>query len=211
MTQRGKYIVIEGHDGTGKSTQVARLKERLENQGRQVETVEEPAGVPIADELRTIIKNGELERDPTTNLLLFTAARREIYRQKIAPSLAGGAIVLAARNWISTIAYQGHGEGIDPSYIERVTDELTGAQYMTPDLTLVLDVSDQQVRESRIAGRGELEQPDTFESREDSFKAKVSDGYLKVAEEYGYPIIDASGTLDEVEALIWKRVEPLVK
>jgi dTMP kinase len=207
---RGKYIVIEGHDGTGKSTQVTRLKERIEATGRQVETVEEPAGVPIADELRTIIKNGELERDPTTNLLLFTAARRAIYEQKVEPSLGDGAIVLAARNWISTVAYQGYGEGLDPNEIEKITRQFTGTRYMAPDLTVVLDVADSSIREERIAARGELEKPDAFESREDAFKTKVSEGYLKVAEEYGFPILDASGTLDEVEALIWERVEPLV-
>jgi dTMP kinase len=208
---RGKYIVIEGHDGTGKSTQVEMLREYLkQDHAIESEEIHEPAGVPIADELRTIIKNGELDRDPLTNLLLFTAARREIYRQKIVPALGRGAWVLAARSWISTVAYQGYGEGLDPDYIKKVTREFTDIHYMIPDWTTILDVSDETLRTQRISERGELENPDTFESKDDEFQMKVKTGYLEIAHKNSIAIIDASPSKEAVHQQIVQSLEKLL-
>ena len=114
----GTYIVIEGNDGTGKSTQAGLLADHCRQQGREVIIVEEPGSndpdktTPIANYLRSLIKNGTLARDPEINLALFSAARRELWQQKIAPALNRGAIVISARNYISTLAYQGYGEGL---------------------------------------------------------------------------------------------------
>ncbi len=208
---RGKYIVIEGHDGTGKSTQVDMLRDYLNNEHHiDTEEIHEPAGVPIADELRAIIKNGELQRDATTNLLLFTAARREIYRQKIAPALDRGAWVLAARNWISTVAYQGYGEGLDPDKIEQITREFTDPLYLKPDKTVLLNLADESERFNRIDQRGDLEKPDTFESRDEAFQQAVKNGYIKVAQQHSFQVIDASQTISHVHEEIVKTIQPLL-
>lgn len=201
---RGRYIVIEGNDGTGKSTQVEALSEWLQEGGYGVQVIEEPGSedddksTPVANELRAIIKNGSLKRAPEINLALFSAARRELWQQKIQPALGAGAIVLAARNYLSTLAYQGQGEGLSESEILRMTAVFTGERYMNPDLTLVLTL-DHESRAKRIANRGDLVNPDTFESRGSDFQDKVNDAYVRLADERGYASIDASNTVDEVQ------------
>ncbi|MCA9338941.1 dTMP kinase [Candidatus Saccharibacteria bacterium] len=209
MAERGKYIVIEGHDGTGKSTQVEMLHKRLSKEGVEAVEIHEPAGVAIADELRKIIKNGELDRDGETNLLLFTAARRELFRQVIAPTLGRGAWVLAARNWRSTAAYQGYGEGLDIDEIETITRQYTDEAYLNPDFECFLSLQSKQERTKRIAKRGELENPDTFESRDDDFQAKVENGYLDIAEKDGLLVIDASPSPEEIHEEIWKQIQEI--
>lgn len=209
MSERGKYIVIEGHDGTGKSTQVEMLHERLGEEGIEAVEIHEPAGVAIADELRKIIKNGELERDGETNLLLFTAARRELFRQVIAPTLGRGAWVLAARNWRSTAAYQGYGEGLDINEIEAITRKYTDEAYLNPDFECILSLQSEEERIKRITQRGELENPDTFESRGDDFQTRVESGYLEIAQKDGLLVIDASPSPQEIHKEIWKRIQEI--
>ena len=191
MSERGKYIVIEGNDGTGKSTQVEQLQRRLGTIGITSIQIHEPDGVPIAGELRTIIKNAHLERDPWSNVLLFTAARRLNWLQAMKPALDQGQWVLAARSWISTVAYQGYGEGIDPRKIRERTIDDVGEQYLSPDLQLILSLQDVGRRQERIASRGELEVPDTFESRDEGFQTALEDGYDIFARENGLEVIDA--------------------
>lgn len=200
MPERGKYIVIEGNDGTGKSTQVDLLAEHLKSQGVDSYVAHEPSGTPMADAIRTIIKDGSLKRDPETNLLLFTAARREIW-QRAKRSLELGQYVLSARNYLSTLAYQGGGEGIDRDVIVSITQQFTDKLYMEPDTTIILSLND-SIRRERIAKRGELEKPDTFESKGSEFQQQVNDTYEAIAREYGYPIIDASISIDEIQQQI---------
>lgn len=211
MTELGKYIVLEGHDGTGKSTQVDLLQDRLRSTGIQSVKVEEPAGAPIADALRTIIKNGNLERDGVTNLLLFTAARREIDRQVILPKLEQGTWVLAARNWISTMAYQGYGEGLNRDDIWETTKQFTSPGYVNPDFTCVLSLRDEIERTKRIEQRGELENPDTFESRDQDFQNRVKTGYEELAHLFKLPVIDASSAPEDIAEEVWEHIEPLTE
>lgn len=206
--EQGKYIVIEGHDGTGKSSQVGKIRERLAQ--HSIESIEfhEPAGTPIADAIRTVIKDGTLERDAETDLLLFTAARHEIWREA-KQKLRQGLWVVAARNYLSTLAYQGQGGGLSLDLIEDMTRRFTDQKYMHPDLAVVLDVPD-AVRKERIAGRGELETPDTFEMRNQEFQDNVYRGYRQVARWHGIDVIDASPSLEEVTEVIWEKVSPLI-
>ncbi len=194
----GKYIVIEGNDGTGKSTQVELLSDYLRAQGIRTFVTHEPAGTPIADAIRTVIKDGELERDATTNLLLFTAARHENWR--IArQELDTGAWVISARNYLSTEVYQGIGEGLDVGLIHDVTRQFTDERYMSPDHTFVLALSDDE-RESRIANRGPLETRDTFESRDREFQSKLNQGYATLADKYGFTTIDAGEPVETIQS-----------
>lgn len=202
--ETGKYIVIEGNDGTGKSTQIDMLAEYLISRGIETVTQHEPAGTPMADAIRTIIKNGELERSAETNLLLFTAARTEIW-QRAKTQLALGKWVLSARNYLSTIAYQGSGQGISTERILSITRDFTDERYMQPDSTIILNLDDES-RKKRITERGQLDAPDTFESLGDDFQAKVNSAYMNLASEYGYPVVDATQTIEEVQMQIRKLI-----
>jgi dTMP kinase len=193
----GKYIVIEGHDGTGKSTQVELLREKLAKAGIESIEFHEPEGTPIASEIRTIIKNGNLKRDPETNLLLFTAARHEIWKQA-QKALADGVWVITARNYFSTLTYQGYGEGLALDMITSVTRQFTDDRYITPDLAVILSLNNEKERSARIQQRGALTHPDTFESKDESFQVKVKNGYLSIAKERQLPIIAAEQTPDMI-------------
>lgn len=202
---RGKYIVIEGHDGTGKSTQVELIRERLATRGISSIEFHEPQGTPIADEIRSIIKNGTLARDGVTNLLLFTAARHEIWNGA-KKALDQGVWVIAARNYFSTVAYQGYGEGLDLDLIIDTTRQFTDDGYMRPDLAVILTLDDENERNNRIGKRGELDHPDTFESRSDKFQQSVRQGYVELAQRMSLPTISAlqspEAICDDIDALI---------
>ena len=212
MGSLGKYIVIEGNDGTGKSTQVAKLANYFRERGRTVCVVEEPGSddpeksTPIADELRKVIKNGDLARSAAVNVALFSAARRELWREKIQPALERGEIVLSARNYISTLVYQGRGEGYDESEILRLTKLFTDERYLHPDIMIILSLSHDK-REERIAMRGELKNPDTFESRGQDFREKVDDGYLEIAKDYDIPVVLADGNVEEVHDMLIDEIK----
>ena len=196
MITRGRYIVIEGNDGTGKSTQVRLLQTYFHEQGRSVVIVEEPGGgdpaftTPVASYLRAIIKNRQLQRDPEINLALFSAARRELWQHSIAPALERGAVVLAARNYLSTLAYQGYGEGLDLDHIRETTALFTDARYMAPDHVVVLVINDDIERKRRLAERSSLIYLDAFESRADDFQRRVDNGYAALARDMALPVVE---------------------
>lgn len=211
MSKYGKYIVIEGSDGTGKSTQVERLAAKLKQHNIDSILIHEPDGAPMASKLRELIKDGTLKREPWTNVLLFTTARRASWYQTMKPALQQGKFVLAARSWLSTIVYQGYGQGMPIDRIRQFTEENVARDYLEPDLTVILTLRNEATRKGRISERGEISRPDAFESMPDDFQARVIEGYERYAEQRGYPVIDAAKPLDEVETEIWKYVEPLLK
>jgi dTMP kinase len=207
VIQPGKYIVIEGNDGTGKSTQVGLMREKLKAHGIDSIEFHEPEGTPIATAIRTVIKNGDLERDGTTNLLLFSAARHDIWFNYALPAMKLGKWVVASRNYYSTLAYQGYGEGLDLELIGTTTRIATDDQYLRPDVAVILSLDDTE-RQKRIGGRGELDNPDTFESKGDGFQQRVNQGYLEIAASHNIPIVPANGSVEEVSDAIWPFIEP---
>ena len=199
------YIVIEGQDGTGKSTQVELLKKQFEAIGREVVTLEEPDGdLPQAHDLHDMILTRGYDLEPLTNVLLFTAARNELWKKIAEPTLKRGGVVISARNYWSTLAYQGYGQGVSRSKIIRLTKDLLPEKYVNPDHGFILTVSD-KVRLERQKGRGKAEE--TFEKMNNAFQQKVNAAYPKIAKEFGLHEIDASGTIEEVFAKIKKNLE----
>ena len=202
---RGKYIVIEGNDGTGKSTQVELLAKWLEtDKGIKTFVMHEPAGVPIADAIRTVIKNGELKRDAETNLLLFTAARHEIWAHA-RTELQNGKWVLSARNYLSTLVYQGYAEGLDIELIRETTHRFTDKTYMNPDYTFILELAESD-RKKRIAQRGELIHKDTFEDRDAQFQSKLDEGYRQIVDELSIESIDASSSIESIQEALRSKL-----
>lgn len=210
----GRYIVIEGSDGTGKTTQMNLLRDYLEAKGYQVHITSEPADpsdeaepLPIARDLRKLIKNGDIERTPETNLLLFTAARVEKWRSEIAPALEAGKYVLSSRNYWSTLAYQGYGEGLSIDLITEQTRLYLGnTSYMQPDAAVILAMADELARQKRVQTRGTHEVKDTFETKDQDFQTKVTSGYLQVARNLDIPVVDAGGTPEEVHERILRTL-----
>ncbi len=223
MHERGKYIVIEGSDGTGKSLQAITISKRLEQLGKsplyvlndetdQMEPVQEPGGTPRANELRRIIKDKSIERTAWENVMWFTEARQSIWNEAIEPALKRGQWVVTARSWISTMAYQGYGEGVDLKKIRAYTQEHVGPTYMSPDLVCILAIKKEAERQKRLhnAQRSRGSDQDTFESMPESFQQSMQDGYVQFANDNAIEITDATGTPDEVTQLIWQKISPLL-
>lgn len=194
------YIVIEGQDGTGKSTQARPLKEYFEKKGKEVVVMDEPDGdLAQAHDLHDMILTRGYQLEPMTNVLLFTAARVELWKKIAEPVLKKGGIVISARNWWSTLAYQGYGEGISRNKIIRITKETLPERYYHPDKGFILVVDD-SVRLARQQNRGKS--VETFEAKPNIFQQKVNAAYPKIAKDFNLEIIDASGGIEEVFDLI---------
>ena len=198
------YIVIEGQDGTGKSTQAELLKKYFEERGKEIVLLEEPDGdLPQAHDLHDMILTRGYDLEPLTNVLLFTAARVELWKKIAEPVLNRGGVVISARNYWSTLAYQGYGEGISRSKIIRLTKDLLPAKYFTPDHGFILTVSD-EVRLARQAHRGKA--TETFEAKPSEFQQRVNAAYPKIAKEFNLQLVDASGTIEEIFQLILSKL-----
>ncbi len=190
------YIVIEGQDGTGKSTQAALLQKHYQKMGYEVVLLEEPDGdLPQAHDLHDMILSRGYNLEPLTNVVLFTAARIELWKKVAEPVLQRGGVVISSRNYWSTLAYQGYGEGISRSKIIKLTKDLLPARYFKPDYGFILTLSD-EARLGRQKSRGKA--AETFEAKPDEFQQKVNAAYPKIAKEFDATIIDASGPISEI-------------
>ncbi|MBR3595000.1 dTMP kinase [Candidatus Saccharibacteria bacterium] len=192
------YIVIEGQDGTGKSTQAELFAEHFRAAGRPVLTLHEPDGdLPQAHDLHDLIlvKGKDYHLAPLTNVVLFTAARLELWHKLAEPVLKQGGVVISARNWWSTLAYQGYGEGVSRSKIIRLTKEMLPKNYVEPDKSVILTLPD-KIREEREQARGKA--LETFEVKGSDFQQKVNHAYETIARDLHIPILEATGSIEEV-------------
>ncbi len=169
----GFLITVEGIDGAGKSTQVARLAELLRGRGHRVVTTREPGATPLGRELRRVVLGRELSLTPEAELLLFLADRVEHVATVIKPALADGAIVLCDRFSDSTIAYQGYGHGTDLARVRRWDAESRSG--IDPDLTLLLDCPVELGAERR------QRETDRYQVLGRDFHQRVRQGFLDQA------------------------------
>src|SRR5678816_213058 len=146
---KGLFISFEGNEGSGKSTQIPLLANRLRSLGHKVRTLREPGGTPIGEELRHTLKHSGQNREMRneTELLLMNASRAQLVREVIRPALAANEIVLCDRFYDSTIAYQAYGRQLDLQSVRQMIDFAVGQT--RPDLTLLLVVSQRMSEERR--------------------------------------------------------------
>ena len=203
---RGIFITLEGADGCGKSTQAALLAARIEATGREVVRLREPGGTPISEKIRALVLDpANAEMAPECELLLFEASRAQLVREVIEPAVARGAVVLCDRFYDSTYAYQAAGRALDEGIIRRAN--ALGSCGVDPDRTLVLDMD----TDAALA-RATRDGADRMEAEGVAFQRRVREGYLRLAaEEPGrVRVVDAAGTLEEVEARLAAALSDLL-
>ena len=171
--KKGKFIVLEGPDRCGKSTQAKMLVNYLIAQGKEVLLTREPGGTPAAERIRQIVLEPGLDVRPMAELLLYEASRAQHTQEKILPALEQGKIVICERYTMSTCAYQGYGRGIDLKIIDTLNKIATLG--LTPDLTLVFLMSDKYFTQ-----RGEYLFSDRLEQEDLAFRQKMRAGYLEM-------------------------------
>lgn len=202
---KGAFIAFEGVEGSGKGTQVRLAQEYLESKGLEVLVTREPGGTSIGERLRNVLldpKTGRLE--PRTEALLFAASRAQLVTTVIRPALAEGKIVVCDRYVDSSVAYQGLGRGLGEQDV--LTLSVWATQGLFPDLTVLLHV-EPEVGLGRVG-----EETDRIESEGVEFLAKVSDAYLRIAEDHPerFVVVDASRAPEQVHADVVAALDRLI-
>ena len=200
---RGRFIVVEGAEGVGKTTQVRRLAAFLETAGLPVVVGREPGRTSVGEGIRQLLLHGTRSPlPPQTELHLILAARAAYVAEVVEPALAAGKWVVSDRFDLSTFAYQGYGTGIDGERIAAMNHDVTSG--LVPDLYLVLDLG---VEEGMARREDEDRDWDRFESAGVAFLRRVRRGYVELAESWGNAVlVPAGGTPREVEELIRAEV-----
>ena len=203
----GKLITFEGSEGSGKSTQIARLANHFQLLGREVLTTREPGGTEIGEQIRSIIVHNSKgdEMCAETELLLFTAARAQLVREIIAPALLRGAIVLCDRFLDSTTVYQGVARNLAMDPVNLINQFAVGN--VMPDLTVIIDVPT-EVGLARVRQRAS-DLPDRMERENIEFYNKVREGYLLLARSLPrkFLVIDGTQKEDALEKEIWHDIQ----
>ncbi len=193
MIPRSNFVVFEGVDGSGKSTQVERVAELLRKEGVLVRTTREPGGCGFAESLRSLILNQD-RLDPWAEAMVMGASRIEHCRTTIRPALARGEMVISDRYLGSSLVYQGMVNGIDVEEIYRLNH--LSSEVIDPDLVILLDLENPR----RIGDQS------TFEKRGEAFWFAVRDGYRELATKYGWFTIDAEMELADITEAIIGRI-----
>lgn len=208
---KGLFITFEGTEGSGKSTQIQLLAERLRQTGRPVRLLREPGGTPIGEEIRHTLQHSATNQamTPEAELLLINASRAQLVREVIRPALAAGEIVICDRFYDSTTAYQGHGRGLDLSFVAKIIDFAIGGLH--PDTTVLLFVP-LAVSEARRSKRqkGATPMRDRMEEASREFFLRVEEGYQALArsEPKRIKLIDATQPIEAVAGQVWNLIQP---
>jgi dTMP kinase len=208
--ERGRFITLEGPEGSGKSTAARHLADWLRGLVPEVVLTHEPGGTPLGEEVRRLLlhlRDVSDALDPRADALLFAAARAQHVARVIRPALARGAWVVCARFVDSSFAYQGGGYGNDMSELRRLQAFATGG--LMPDLTILLDVP-VEIGLARTRRRAEWNRFEDTEGRAFFEQVRATYRRLADAEPGRFRVIDGSGTVDESDAAIRAIVKPLV-
>ena len=203
MSGQGAFISFEGIDGSGKSTQARILADALRGQGRDVVLTREPGGSPGAEEIRRLVLEGDRDRwSAETEILLFTAARRDHLERVIVPELAAGRVVICDRFADSTRMYQGLGRGDLRAVVDQLHALMIGRE---PDLTILVDI-DPAVGLGRALSRGGAEA--RFESFGEGLQSRMRAGFLALAAEFSgrFVVIEGGRAVAEVAADVLRAV-----
>ena len=198
---RGRFIVVEGIDGSGKSTVAARVAEELARRGRKVLRTREPGGTPLGEKIRTLLLDANnAEMVPFTELFLYMASRAQLVDQVIRPALKEGVDVLCDRYYYSTAAYQGAAGKVGIPVVLKLAEEV--AKFQRPDLVLLFDVP------PRVARQRAGDRNDRVESKGEAYQERVRRGFLKMAKaDRRFRVLDASRPADEVFEAARKAVD----
>ncbi len=201
MKYKGKFIVFEGPDRCGKSTQANMLNKYLSARGLDVVITREPGGDSVSEEIRRILLDPTNTVSPMAELLLYEASRAQHTEQKIIPALEAGQVVICERYTMSSCAYQGYGRGIDMNIINKLNEIATRG--VKPDLTLVFLMSDKYFTE-----RGEYLFSDRLELEDEAFRHKMRRGYKELAAKTeNAVIINADRPIAEIEQEVLKEIK----
>jgi dTMP kinase len=205
---RGRLLTVEGLDGAGKTTLVARLSTALHERGRPVFVLREPGGVEVSERVRAIVKDPELHIDGRAEALLYAAARAQLVAEELRPLLERGDWVLLDRFVDSSLAYQGAGRELGVEQVRALNAFATGG--LAPDRTLLLRIDPHQGL-ARLVGRAEV--ADRLEQEHHSFFAAVAAAYdaLAAAEPERIAVIDAAQDPEAVLADALAAVAPLLE
>ncbi len=213
MAEKGKFITLEGLDGCGKSTQARLLAGYLRECGVEFVLTREPGGTGVGRRISDLVQNSATERlEPLAELALMFAARAQHLEEVIRPALGAGRNVVCDRYGDSTVAYQGYGRGAGLEGIRDLDRILCDGE--RPDLTLVLDVDPETgARRTAERNRGSKQEKTRFEQEGPDFFQRVREGYLAIAaaEPGRVKLIDARGSVDDVQQRIRREVDALLK
>jgi dTMP kinase len=207
LRHRGRFIVLDGPDGSGKTTQARLLAERLQQRGLRVLLLREPGGTAAGEAIRQVLlEKKKIALSPLAETFLFQAARAQLVSEVMRPALARGEWIISDRFWLSTLVYQGLVGGVRPSVVTELSALATGG--LKPDRCFVIWVPlsvGAQRRSHRAADR--------MESKGDAFLHAVSAAYRREALRHPrlYTLVDGRGTVDGVQARIWQAVEPMLR
>ena len=201
----GVFVVFEGVEGSGKTTQSRALERRIARTGRAVILVHEPGGTPVADRIARLLKSGP-DIGPLDELLLFSAARASLITSVVRPALKRDATVVCDRYIYSTLAYQGYGRGLPLETVRKLNGIATGN--LVPDLIVLLDLEPKQ-------GLGRIvDRPlDRIEQEGDDFHQRVRNGYLEVASDHPerWLVLDGALSAARLSESVWSRVSKMLR
>ncbi|WP_210092570.1 dTMP kinase [Ruegeria sp. HKCCSP346] len=208
MTKAGLFLTFEGIDGSGKSTQARMLAEHLRAQGHEVVLTREPGGSAGAEEIRRLVLEGDPDRwSAETEILLFTAARRDHLERTIEPALAAGKVVICDRFADSTRMYQGLSRGDLRNLVDQLHSLMIGRE---PDMTLLIDM-DPETGLARAKGRQGTEE--RFEDFGPDLQKKMRAGFLALADEFPdrFHIVDGNRDMDSVAQDVTEIVQAALR
>lgn len=203
----GYLITFEGGEGGGKTTQIVQLREKLSQEGYDVVVLREPGGTMISEQIREVLLSTKnVGMAFTTEVLLFQAARAQIYRELVLPSLAAGKIVVMDRSRDSSVVYQGMVRGFGIDLIEQLNAISTKETY--PDLTILLDVK----VKTGLERRANTDKMDRLDLEATEFHDKVRKAYLELAQAKDeqakrWAVIDANKPIEKVSQEVWQTVQ----